>query len=75
VQRAVQPGHEHGIHPLDPDLDLPGRTTSSLLLSDKDAAAPTLAEAQASGLLPDFAQCEGFYASLRGGRPQPDGGQ
>jgi hypothetical protein len=59
------------VHPLDPDLDLPWPSDVEALLSDKDAAAPSLAEAQAGGLLPDFAQCEGFYASLRGGGPSP----
>ena len=69
------PGHEHGVHPLDPELDLPWPADVEHLLSDKDAAAPSLARAQADGLLPDFAQCEAFYASLRAGRPQPEGGQ
>jgi dTDP-4-dehydrorhamnose 3,5-epimerase len=36
------------------------------LLSDKDAAAPTLEEARASGVLPAYDDCERFYASLRG---------
>ena len=69
------PGREHGVHPLDPALDLPFPSDVEHLLSDKDAAAPSLAAAQAAGLLPDFAQCQAFYESLRGGRPQPDGGQ
>lgn len=68
------PGHEHGLHPLDPDLDLPSLTgwpaDAAPLLSDKDAAAPTLAEAQASGLLPSYAECVRFYDSLRGGSGQ-----
>lgn len=68
------PGREHGVHPLDPALDLPwagGRMDGvEVLLSEKDAAAPTLAQAQESGLLPDYAQCQAFYASLRGGSGQ-----
>ncbi len=68
------PGREHGVHPLDPALDLPwaGGAMDGVeaLLSEKDAAAPTLAEAQESGLLPDYAQCQAFYASLRGGSGQ-----
>ena len=63
------PGREHGVHPLDPELDLPW-PEGDHLLSDKDAAAPTLAEARASGLLPDYAQCTAFYAGLRGGSGQ-----
>ena len=64
------PGREHGISPLDPALDLPWPDDVEPLLSDKDAAAPTLAEAQEQGLLPDWAQCQAFYASLRGGSGQ-----
>ncbi len=62
------PGHEHGVHPLDPELDLPFPKDVAPLLSDKDAAAPTLAEAQASGLLPSYEQCSAFYARLRSGQ-------
>ena len=53
-------GREHGVHPLDPDIaiDWPttGRDGSPLtpVLSDKDAAAPSLAEAQRTGLLPEW---------------------
>ena len=61
------PGHEHGVHPLDPELDLPWPDDVEPLLSDKDAAAPTLAEAQASGLLPSYDACVRFYDSLREG--------
>ena len=63
------PGHEHGVHPLDPELDLPWPDVEHLL-SDKDAAAPTLAKARAAGLLPDYAGCTAFYAGLRGGSGQ-----
>ncbi len=69
------PGHEHGVHPLDPELALPWPDGVEHLLSDKDAVAPSLAQARELGLLPDYAQCQAFYADLRAGRPQPDGGQ
>lgn len=62
------PTHEHGLDPLDPDLDLPWPHEIEPLLSPKDAAAPTLKEAEASGLLPSFESCLAFYASLRDGR-------
>ncbi len=68
------PGREHGISPLDPELDLPWPDDVEPLLSDKDAAAPTLDQARESGLLPDFAQCQAFYASLRDGGSRPGGG-
>jgi dTDP-4-dehydrorhamnose 3,5-epimerase len=54
------PGREHGINPYDAELaiDWPttGRDGSPLRhrLSDKDAAAPTLAEVRAAGLLPSY---------------------
>ena len=54
------PGREHGIDPLDPEvgIDWPtaGRdgTEFEFRLSDKDAAAPSLAAALESGLLPRF---------------------
>lgn len=66
------PGREHGVHPLDPALaiDWPsvGRDGSplSVRLSDKDAAAPALAEAQAGGLLPTFEQATAYVQGLRG---------
>ncbi len=65
------PGHEHGIHPLDPALGLPWPDDVAPLLSDKDAAAPTLEQAQASGLLPSYEECVRFYDSLRS--PLQDG--
>ena len=67
------PGREHGIHPLDPDLGITwpsvGRDGSPLspVLSDKDSAAPGLAQAQKEGLLPDYAEVQAFLASLRTG--------
>lgn len=60
------PGREHGLHPLDPALALPWPDDVEPLLSDKDAAAPTLARAQESGLLPSYEQCVRFYDSLEG---------
>ena len=68
------PGREHGVHPLDPELDLLSLplwpSGVEPLLSDKDAAAPSLAEAQQQGLLPDHASCQAFYETLRGGSGQ-----
>ena len=69
------PGREHGISPLDPALALPWPDDVEPLLSDKDAAAPTLEQAREQGLLPDFEQCQAFYASLRGGSLPGGSGQ
>ena len=62
------PTGEHGVHPLDPALDLPWPDDVEPLLSDKDAAAPTLAEAQQQGLLPSYETCQAFYERLRSGQ-------
>jgi len=58
------PAREHTVHPLDPDLGIDWPVDEPRL-SDRDAAAPTLAEARAAGLLPDHPACLAFYASLR----------
>ncbi|MBF0686343.1 MAG: dTDP-4-dehydrorhamnose 3,5-epimerase family protein [Cellulomonas sp.] len=65
------PGREHGIHPLDAEIGITWPTTArdgsplTLQLSDKDTAAPTLAEARAAGLLPDAAAVDEYLRSLR----------
>ncbi|MET0725538.1 MAG: dTDP-4-dehydrorhamnose 3,5-epimerase [Leifsonia sp.] len=59
---------EHGLHPLDPDIALDfGLDADSLLLSQKDTDAPSLAEAAASGLLPTWDDARAFYDSLNRG--------
>lgn len=59
------PSAEHTIHPLDPDLDLPWPADLPTVLSDRDRAAPTLAEALAAGTLPTYQSCQAHYATLR----------
>ena len=59
------PGREHGINPLDPALGIVWPHDVEPLLSPKDAAAPTLAEAGESGLLPSYDDCLALYARLR----------
>jgi dTDP-4-dehydrorhamnose 3,5-epimerase len=65
VSAAYNPGREHGIHPLDPEvgLELPAGLQTPTL-SDKDASAPSLTQARDQGLLPSYAACQEFYASL-----------
>ena len=59
------PSREHGITPLDPEIGLEFPVPAEeLLLSPKDTEAPTLAEAQAAGLLPSWDAARSFYASL-----------
>jgi dTDP-4-dehydrorhamnose 3,5-epimerase len=64
------PSGEHAVHPLDPELALPWPGDVEPLLSDKDAAAPSLTQARDTGLLPSYDACERFYAGLRGGSGQ-----
>ncbi|MEU9461496.1 dTDP-4-dehydrorhamnose 3,5-epimerase [Streptomyces sp. WC2508] len=59
------PGREHGINPLDPELGIEWPEGIPPLLSDKDAAAPSLAEAEEQGLLPSYEACQAYYAQLR----------
>jgi dTDP-4-dehydrorhamnose 3,5-epimerase len=58
---AYNPQREHAVHPLDPALNLPWPAEVELLLSAKDAAAPTLAEAAAAGALPSYESCRQTY--------------
>jgi epimerase EvaD len=62
---GYDPGREKGINPVDPQLGLPIPADVRPLLSAKDTAAPTLAEAAEQGLLPTYEECKAFYASLR----------
>jgi dTDP-4-dehydrorhamnose 3,5-epimerase len=61
---TYNPTGEHGVHPLDPDLAI-AWPTEIPELSARDAAAPTFAEAQASGLLPDYETVRAYTESLR----------
>ncbi|WP_326819513.1 dTDP-4-dehydrorhamnose 3,5-epimerase [Streptosporangium sp. NBC_01756] len=58
------PGREHGIHPLDPAVGIDWPAGLEPLLSEKDAAAPTLKEALDAGLLPDHRTCAAHYDGL-----------
>lgn len=62
------PDREHTVAALDPaigidwpDIDGP----AGRVLSDRDAAAPTLAEAEAAGLLPTWDEARAFIRQLR----------
>ncbi len=63
---GYNPGREFGINPLDPALGLPWPAELAPILSEKDAAAPTLAEAQELGILPNYDECQDFMLTLRG---------
>ncbi|MGN6413403.1 dTDP-4-dehydrorhamnose 3,5-epimerase family protein [Flexivirga sp.] len=61
---SYHPEREHGISPLDPDLALAFPDDIEPILSPKDTAAPTLAEAREQGLLPLYDDCQQFIAGL-----------
>jgi dTDP-4-dehydrorhamnose 3,5-epimerase len=56
---TYRPGHEHGVNPLDPEIGIAWPATVPLL-STKDEAAPSLAEALGTGLLPAYETCRAF---------------
>ena len=60
------PAREHGVHPLDPAIGIDWPAGIAPLLSPKDEAAPSLAQAKDAGLLPSYDECQAFYRSLRG---------
>ncbi|MEO5534013.1 MAG: dTDP-4-dehydrorhamnose 3,5-epimerase [Pseudolysinimonas sp.] len=64
VNDVYRPGQEHGIDPMDPaiGLDIPD-SIGIPLLSAKDAAAPSLEEAERAGLLPTWDDCVARYAA------------
>lgn len=62
---GYNPDAERTVNPLDPALALPWPADLEPVLSDKDRAAPTLAEAAAAGLLPRWKDCQARYAALR----------
>ncbi|EIF00299.1 dTDP-4-dehydrorhamnose 3,5-epimerase family protein [Saccharomonospora glauca] len=62
---GYEPEIEHGITPLDPELGLPWPSDVEPILSEKDAAAPTLAQAREAGLLPHYDDCVAHYERLR----------
>jgi dTDP-4-dehydrorhamnose 3,5-epimerase len=64
---SYAPGREHGVHPLDPHLGIEWPSGLRPALSDKDDAAPTLAQAEKQGLLPSYADCQRYLAQLRSG--------
>lgn len=63
---GYNPGHEHGVHPLDPDIGIDWPHDIEPLLSPRDAAAPGLVEARTAGLLPSYDDCAAYYAAMRG---------
>ncbi|WP_411283490.1 dTDP-4-dehydrorhamnose 3,5-epimerase family protein [Lapillicoccus sp.] len=61
---TYDPAREHAINPLDPELGLAVPEGVTPVLSARDAAAPSLSEALAQGLLPRYDDCVRYYAEL-----------
>ena len=57
------PGRERGLDPLDPQIGLALPDGIEPVVSERDAAAPSLADAAEQGTLPSYAACVEFYAS------------
>ncbi len=70
---AYNPAAEHGVHPLDPALGIRWPEGLTPRLSPKDDAAPTLAEAEAEGLLPTWERCRARADELARRRPPTAG--
>ena len=65
VSDVFRAEREHGINPLDPAIGLSFPfAEKDLFLSPKDVAAPSLASAAASGLLPTWQDTTAYYATL-----------
>lgn len=65
---GYSPQREHTICPTDPVIGVNWPVTDPTL-SERDAAAPTLAEVQAAGLLPTWDDAQAFVEELRRLRP------
>ena len=61
---VYNPAGEKGVTPLDPTINLGLPADFAPIVSEKDAAAPTLAEALAAGLPPNHAERLAFRPSL-----------
>ena len=61
---TFDPLREHTVNPLDPELALALPEGVIPVLSPKDAAAPSLKQAAAQGLLPLYDECAPYYAEL-----------
>jgi dTDP-4-dehydrorhamnose 3,5-epimerase len=69
VSSVFNPGVEHAITPSDAEIGLTFPESAGVpLLSPKDESAPTLSQAAAGGLLPEWTACREYYQQLREGR-------
>jgi dTDP-4-dehydrorhamnose 3,5-epimerase len=65
ASQPYTPAREHGVNPLDPALRIAWPADIEPLLSEKDADAPSLAEAEEAGILPSYADYLAYQQKLR----------
>jgi dTDP-4-dehydrorhamnose 3,5-epimerase len=65
------PAADRDVHPLDPDVGIAWPGSGEPILSAKDAAAPSLAQALEAGLLPSYAECVRAAQEMRAGAADP----
>ncbi|MFE4824114.1 dTDP-4-dehydrorhamnose 3,5-epimerase family protein [Streptomyces sp. NPDC056704] len=59
LSEGHDPAREHSVHPLDPEIGIAWPADLDPVLSAKDASAPSLRQAMAAGLLPQYLACTG----------------
>jgi len=64
VSEPYDPVGEFGIHPYDPELGIDWPSAHPPVLSDRDAAAPTLAQVRKQSRLPSYDACVEFRRNL-----------
>ncbi|KUI25767.1 dTDP-4-dehydrorhamnose 3,5-epimerase [Mycobacterium sp. IS-1742] len=62
---GYDPAREHTVLPTDPALGIDWPFDGEPVLSDRDAAAPTLDQAREAGLLPTWDACRAYVDTLR----------
>ena len=62
---GYNPAREHTIRATDPALGIEWPSDHPVVLSDRDAEAPTLDEVRATGLLPTWDEARAFVEELR----------
>jgi epimerase EvaD len=66
LSKSYVPEHELTVSVLDPALGLPLPRDIDLIMSERDRSAPSIAEARASGTLPDYRSCIALERTLYG---------
>jgi dTDP-4-dehydrorhamnose 3,5-epimerase len=68
---TYSPDDDHEIDPFDPEIAITWPTDTEYILSAKDSAAPSVASARASGVLPSYGECLAATEALRRHRVTP----